>query len=116
MIALSVVLLSALWSYAVFGYIPIASGVEDSVRDWLAIGIDSLTFLVALVAVRLACHRKYSWMLALVFLSAPVVHVIGYFVVGEIKILFLVLPIYVVVGAVIAHYLTKLLRRSSRVT
>jgi len=55
-------------------------------------------------------------MLALVFLGAPVVHIIGYFVVGELKIVFLIIPIYFVVGAAVVHYLAKLLRRSRHVT
>ena len=116
MIALAVVLLSALWCYAVFGYIPVGEALEDNVRTWLVIGLDTLTLLIALAAVRLAYYRKYSWIIAVIFLGAPVIHIIGYFVVGEIKIAFLILPVYFVVGAAIVQFLTKLFRRSSSVT
>jgi hypothetical protein len=87
MITVPVFLLSFLWIGFAFGSIP---GPGDEMSDsglWIALGIDVVIFVFGIIAVVLASRRRFSWPMAIVFVTGPLIHFAGNFV-GEIQILF----------------------------
>jgi len=115
MIALAVLILSLLWIGFAFGYIP---GPGDAMSDsglWIALGIDAVILLLGIIAVVLAAGRRFSWPMALVFVTGPLIHFAGNFV-GEIRILFFEFPLDAVIVVVIVHYVRRFFQRSPHVT
>jgi hypothetical protein len=115
MIALAVLVLSVLWIGFAFGYIP---GLGDVMSDsglWIALGLDIIILVLGVIAVVLASRRHFSWPLAIVFVSGPLIHFAGNFV-GEIRIVFFAAPCVAVIVAVMAHYLRRFCRSSPHVT
>lgn len=115
MIAVSVLVLSVLWLAIVFGWLPSPGGPDSILAEWIVIGIDVFVFLLAVVAFILALRGRYPWVLAILFLIAPICHAIGYFPLGELKILFFSLPLMPIILVVGAHFVLKALGRSTRV-
>jgi hypothetical protein len=72
--------------------------------------------VLAVVAVVLAIRGKYPWSMAIVFLLAPICHVVGYLAQGDFKILFFALPLDAVVLVMLIHYIVKWFRRPHAVT
>jgi len=116
MIAALASLLSLLWVAFAFGYIPGLGEPEANGGSGLlvALAIDVIVLVLGITAVVLAARGRYPWPVAIVFALAPVVHFLGSCV-GEIRILFFTIPCLVVLGASIAYYIERYLRRSSKI-
>ena len=110
-IALAVLILSAVWLLFGFGYW--ASPDEPSAANalWIAMGIDTAVLAFGVVAISLAHRRKYPWFLAIVFIAAPISHfTIPFF--GASRIVVFGLPFAAVALAALVEYLRLLFRPS----
>jgi hypothetical protein len=106
MIALTVLILSLLWIGFDFGIIPGPGDAMSHSGQWIALGIDVVTFVLGIIAVALASRRRFSWPMAIVFVTSPLIHFIGNFV-GEIRILFFEFSCAAVIVVVMAHYVPR---------
>jgi hypothetical protein len=115
MIALAVLILSLLWLGFAFGYIP---GPGDGMSDsglWIALGIDVVILILGVIAVVLAARRRFSWPMAIVFVTGPLIHFAGSFA-GEIRVLFFEFPLAAVIVVVVVHYVRSFFRGSPHAT
>jgi hypothetical protein len=109
MIALAVLLLSAIWLAFGFGYWPGPDDARAERAFWIALGIDLTVLLLGVATVLLSRRRKYPAFLATIFVAAPIFHfVIPLF--GANRILFFALPFTAVALGVFIHYLRLLFR------
>jgi hypothetical protein len=115
MIALAVLILSLLWLGFAFGYIPGPGDVMSDGGLWIALGIDAVILILGMIAVVLAARRRFSWPMALVFVTGPLIHFAANFV-GEIRILFFEFPLAAVIVVVIGHYVRRFFQSSPHVT
>jgi hypothetical protein len=115
MIALAVLILSLLWIGFAFGYIPGPGDVMSDSGLWIALGLDAAVLILGIIAVVLAARRRFSWPMALVFVTGPLIHFAGNFV-GEIRILFFEFPLAAVIVVVIVHYARRFFQRPPHVT
>ena len=115
MIAVSVSILSVLWLAIAFAWVPPPGGFDSAISDWVLIGIDAVVLVLGVVTVVLAVRQKYPWLLAIVFVLAPICHAIGYLPWGELKILFFGIPLVPIILVVVGHFALKAFGRSNQV-